>query len=164
MVLGAFQTERLTKTLSEMLLWARLAQFWGAPMPPVSSRERPRAPRERPNDVPERPRSLSGASPERPGIACDGACLSDWAPKAVLERLGLDFGLSGEVRVISWDASCVRFSHVLALHVTPCLRACDNVRPTKRKKQKKRGAFAFEAFRPAFGCSCSPTRPPRFFP
>ena len=98
--------------------------------------------------APARPRShpgaswhAFGASPERPGTACDGFCLPDWAPRGVLERLGLDFGSSGKVRVVSWDAFRVRFSHVLAFRVTPCLRACDSVRQTKRKK--KSGAFAF---------------------
>ena len=95
----------------------------------------------------------------RPGTACDGFCLPDWAPRGVLERLGLDFGLSGKVRVVSWDAFRVRFLHVLAFRVTPCLRACDSVRPTKRKKKKWRFRF-----RPAFGCSCSPARLPRLFP
>ena len=116
--------------------------------------------------APARPRShpgaswhAFGASPERPGTACDGFCLPDWAPRGVLERLGLDFGSSGKVRVVSWDAFRVRFSHVLAFRVTPCLRACDSVRPTKRKKKKWRFRF-----RPAFGCSCSPARLPRLFP
>ena len=116
--------------------------------------------------APARPRSYPGASwhafgasPERPGTACDGFCLPDWAPRGVLERLGLDFGSSGKVRVVSWDAFRIRFSHVLAFRVTPCLRACDSVRPTKRKKKKWRFRF-----RPAFGCSCSPARLPRLFP
>ena len=98
--------------------------------------------------APARPRShpgaswhAFGASPERPGTACNGFCLPDCAPRGVLELLGLDFGSSGKVRVLSWDAFRVRFSHVLAFRVTPCLRACDSVRPTKRKK--KSGAFAF---------------------
>ena len=102
-----------------------------------------------PGTPPARPRShpgaswaASGASPERPGTACDGLWLSDRAPKRILERLGLDFGSSGEVRVASRDAFRFRFSRVLAWRVTLCLCACDSVRPTKRKI-KKRGAFAF---------------------
>ena len=90
---------------------------------------------------PGRPRRALGAtsarhgSPsQRPGTACDGFCSCDWAPKGVLERLGLDFGSSGEVRVLSWDAFRVRFSH-LALRVTPCFRACDSARPTKRQNK-----------------------------
>ena len=86
--------------------------------------------------------AASGASPERPGTACDGLWLSDRAPKRILERLGLDFGSSGEVHVASRDAFRFRFSRVLAWRVTLCLRACDSVRPTKCKI-KKRGAFAF---------------------
>ena len=92
MALGAFQTERLVKTLSEMPLGARLARFWGAPMPPVTSRERPRAPRERPNDVPERLRSLSGASPERPGSAPRRARALQGGPGASRGRIGVRFG------------------------------------------------------------------------
>ena len=73
--------------------------------------------------------------------SCNGLWSSDWAPRDVLERPGLDLGSSGEVRVASWNASRVRFSRVLALRVTPCVRARDSVRSTKR--QKKRFAFAF---------------------
>ena len=100
MALGAFQTERLVKTLSEMPLGARLARFWGAPMPPVTSRKRPRAPRERPNDVPERLRSLSGASPERPGSAPRRARALQGRPGASRERFGVRFrGPIGTFRI-----------------------------------------------------------------
>ena len=92
MAVGAFQTELLVKTLSEMPLGARLARFWNAPMAPVTSRERPGAPRERPNDVPERLRSLSGASPERPGSAPRRARALQGRPGASRGRFGVRFG------------------------------------------------------------------------
>ena len=123
MALGAFQTERLVKTLSEMPLGARLAQFWGAPMPPVSSRERPRAPRERPNDVPERPQSLSGASPERLRSAPRRARALQGGPGASRGRIGVHFG--GQIGHKRCIFRC--FSHLClqtSEHAAHSYRAC----------------------------------------
>ena len=87
-----------------------------SPPPSGAFPEAPRTSLAPPGASPLRPRShpgaswpAFGASPERPGTACDGFCLSNWAPKGVLERLGLDFGSSREVRVVSWDAFAFDF-------------------------------------------------------
>ena len=115
----------------------------GSPGSVGAARGAPGAPTEPPGRIMARLRSVPRAS-------------RDGSRRLVLARLGAQ---RREVRVVSWDAFRVRFSHVLAFRVTPCLRACDSVRPTKRKKKKWRFRF-----RPAFGCSCSPARLPRLFP
>ena len=126
MALGAFQTERLVKTLSEMPLGARLARFWGAPMPPVTSRKRPRAPRERPNDVPERPRSLSGASPERPGSAPRRARALQGGPGASRGRIGVRFG--GQIGHKRCIFRCFFEHSVIMLLIQQSPRFCISIR------------------------------------
>ena len=126
MALGAFQTERLVKTLSEMPLGARLARFWGAPMPPVTSRERPRAPRERPNDVPERLRSLSGASPERPGSAPRRARALQGGPGASRGRIGVRFG--GQIGHKRCIFRCFFEHSVIMLLIQQSPRFCISIR------------------------------------
>ena len=106
-----------------MPLGARLARFWGAPMPPVTSRKRPRAPRERPNDVPERPRSLSGASPERLGSAPRRARALQGGPGASRGRIGVHFG--GQIGHKRCIFRC--FSHLClqtSEHAAHSYRAC----------------------------------------
>ena len=119
----------------------------------------PGTPPARPWNHPGASWAASGASPERQGTACDGVWLSDWAPKCILERLGLDFGSSGEVRVAS-DVFRFRFSRVLAWRLNPLSSRVRQL-STNKTQNKKTRRFRF---RPAFGCSCSPARLPRFSP
>ena len=92
-------------------------------MPPVTSRKRPRAPRERPNDVPARPRSLSGASPERLGSAPRRARALQGGPGASRGRIGVHFG--GQIGHKRCIFRC--FSHLClqtSEHAAHSYRAC----------------------------------------
>ena len=95
-------------------------------MPPVTSRERPRAPRERPNDVPERLRSVSGASPERPGSAPRRARALQGGPGASRGRIGVRFGCQiGHKRCIF---RCFFEHSVIMLLIQQSPRFCISIR------------------------------------
>ena len=68
-----------------------------------------------------------------------------------MDHPGLDFGSSGEVRIVSWNAFRVRFSRVLALRVATGFRASDNVRTTKHNIRTESTCMS--------ACLCETPRP-----